>query len=90
MASVNKKHFCSDCKKGWVRSNDYNYHFLKAQVKDGGRLVPNPCFQRKRQASCKTLSEASCVKKSKIMDMFKGGRSTISDLIKVFPLNHAR
>ena len=70
MASQPKNTFCGDCKKSWVRKKDYEDHFQKAQVKDGGRLVDNPCFNRKRHIRCKSLDEAALLKRTKTMDMF--------------------
>ena len=59
-----------DCKKSWVRKKDYEEHFKKPNVKEGGRLVDNPCFNRKRQSSCKSLNEAHLLKRTKTLDNF--------------------
>ena len=84
--SSNKKHWCVDCLRSWVRKYDYENHFSLQQVKENGKLVPNPCYNRKRKQSG-ILEDADNLKKNKVLNefWFSGGASssTVSDVDSV-------
>ena len=46
---MSKRFFCGYCENGWVRKIDYESHFQKAKLKEGGKLEANPCLNGKRQ-----------------------------------------
>ena len=78
-SSTNKKAWCGDCEKGWCRKVDYDNHFSLLNVKDGGKLVNNHCFNRKRKSFGTSLSDAIKNKKGKtISDLFSNTASDIA------------
>ena len=63
-----------DCLKSYTRKLSWDEHFNLKEVKavDSGKLVPNPCYNRKRKASANRLEEATNLKRQKQMsDIFK-------------------
>ena len=68
MTSTAKSIWCGDCAKGWVRKKDFEKHFELQFVKDGGKLVENICFNRKRKICGYSLAEAQANKKIKTID----------------------
>ena len=67
MSPNKKKHWCVECNKSWVRKTDFESHFSLLQVKEGGRLVPNPCYNRKRKQSG-IFQNVDNLKKNKLLN----------------------
>ena len=71
MSQPQPKFFCGDCKKGYVRKVDFDRHFSREQVREGGggggKLIPNICFDRKRRSMGSALENAEEIKKNKTM-----------------------
>ena len=67
--SSNKKHWCVDCNRSWVRKKDFETHFSLQQVKEEGRLVPNPCYNRKRKQSG-VFQKPDNLKKNKLLNEY--------------------
>ena len=88
--SSNKKHLCVECNKSWVRKTDFESHFSLLQVKEGGRLVPNPCYNRKRKQSG-IFQNVDNLKKNKLLNDygFSGGASssTVIDSVETLTVN---
>ena len=66
--------WCCGCLKSYSRKAEFKDHFELKEVKaeHSGKLVPNPCYGRKRKAFANTLEEAQNHKKLKPMtDIFK-------------------
>ena len=70
MSGNKNKFFCGDCKKGWVRKVDCEKHFSLENIREGGKLIRNCCFNRKRKFIGESLQEAESLKRSKTLDRF--------------------
>ena len=66
---TSKRVYCGDCEKSWVRKVDYEKHFELENIKqkDGGKLIKNPCYKRKRRTVGYSLNEARANKKQRTL-----------------------
>ena len=67
MSGGEKKFFCGDCEKGWVKKSAYDKHFDLKFVKSsydhqGGKEVSNVCYKQKLRIFGGTLDEARAAK----------------------------
>ena len=62
--------YCGDCEKSYARMARWKEHFELQEVTQderGGKLIPNPCYKRKRKVYGMTLEEARSNKKQTTM-----------------------
>ena len=90
MSSNKKKHWCVECNKSWVRKTDFESHFSLLQVKEGGRLVPNPCYNRKRKQPG-IFQNVDNLKKNKLLNDYgfsgDASSSTVIDSVETLEVN---
>ena len=58
---ASNKYFCGDCSHGYSRKEGWEEHYNLKQVKVGGKgkLIDNPCYNRKRKICARSLEEVS-------------------------------